>query len=85
MTREIDGFTIGPYSADTIIAQRLAEPRHEHVFKYTPDGVELLKYAPGATTQGDQWAEDAQRYEGEATEAAKKYQDQLFGSAEAAE
>jgi hypothetical protein len=81
MTREIDGFTISPHTTETIMAQRLAEPRHEYVFGYTPEGVKLLELVPGATTQGDHWDEEARRYEGDAVAAAKKYRDQLFGSA----
>lgn len=86
MTREIDGFVVSPYGTDTITAQRVAEPQHAYLFRYTWDGVELLETVSGATTQGDRWDEDAKHYVSTVTEAAKKYKAELIlGAAEAAE
>jgi hypothetical protein len=51
MTREIKGFTICPYSSDTIMAQRMADPQHAYRFRLTAEGVELLETVPGATTK----------------------------------
>ena len=86
MTREIDGFVVSPYGTDTITAQRVAEPQHAYLFRYTWDGVELLETVPGATPQGDRWGEDAKHYVSAATEAAKEYKAQvIFAAAEAAE
>jgi hypothetical protein len=80
MTREIGGFTVGPYSTDTVIAERIDEPQHMHWFRYTSDGVELLETVPATVSNGDP-LEDAKRYEGEATAAAKKYRDLLSPAA----
>jgi hypothetical protein len=86
MTREIGGFVVSPYGTDTITAQRIADPQHAYLFRYTWYGVELLEIVPGATTQGDRWDEDAKDHLSAATEAAKKYKAQLIlGAAEAAE
>jgi hypothetical protein len=86
MTREIDGFAVNPYDTDTITVQRVAEPQHAYLFRYTWDGVELLETVPGATTQGDRWNENAKHHVSAATETAKKYKAQLiFAAAEAAE
>jgi hypothetical protein len=86
MTREIDGFVVSPYGTDTITAQRIAEPQHVYLFRYTWYGVELLETVPGATTQGDRRDEDAKNHVSAVTEAARKYKAQLiFEAAEAAE
>jgi hypothetical protein len=85
MTREIDGFAVSPYGTDTITVQRVAEPQHAYLFRYTWYGVELLEIVPGATTQGDRW-ENAKNHVSAVTEAARKYKAQLiFEAAEAAE
>jgi hypothetical protein len=81
MTREIDGFIVGPCNTNAIIAERIAEPRCGYVFECTPKGIKLLHFAPSATTQEDRWDEEAKRHEGEATAAAKKYWDLLFAAA----
>ncbi len=79
MTREIGGFTIGPYNTNSIIAQRLADPQHEYVFGITAEGVELHLTAPHPIA-GDP-LKDAKRFVTQASEAAKEYRDLLLRAA----
>jgi hypothetical protein len=81
MTREIDGFTVGPHTTNTIVVERIAEPHHEYVFGVTPEGVELHVTAPDPDATNPT-SEDARRFVNQATEAAKKYRDQLSAAAE---
>ena len=73
----IDGFSIEPHTNDTFMFQRLAEPHHEYEYKLTSKSIELIKIVPAAIPHRDP-AMDARRFGRDATEAARKYKDQLF-------
>lgn len=84
MTTMIDGFSVEPQTSETFMFKRTAVPQHEYEFRLTSEHVGLIQTMPAPVDHGDP-GEDAERFEIEAAEAAKKYRDHLFGSAEAAE
>ena len=75
MTMMIDGFSIEPHTDNSFIFKRAIEPQHEYMM--TLDPIKVLQTLPADVAEGDP-LDDAERFEGEVIEAAKKCRDQLF-------
>jgi hypothetical protein len=63
--------------------QRMVEPHHEYEYRLTSTRIELIKIVPATVGHGDPVV-DAGRFGRDATEAAKKYRDQLFSKDQSA-
>ena len=84
MTMMIDGFSVEPHISGAFIFRRAAVPQHEYEFRLTSEHVVLIQTVPAPVDHGDP-EEHPECFEVEAAEAARKYRDHLFGSAQAAE